>query len=366
MSLVKSQNANFKLNYVIKIWIALGAKINNVKDFKDILTDNETLFLHSYTPHTIDIYPEKNSLTTSTEMRRLNDLKATNPYLRMGTDVEDLEKSIRTVGLIAPLVISKDNVILAGARRYQAMLNLGFTEAPVIVKDLSELERELISIDENLVRKDLSKIEIEGHLRRAKEIYQALNPHEEKVEIIVSDESNENEKVKKEVLPAEKFLNMVSEKTGLSPKQIHEAINRDEQAHEIVKIARQNGELSLSQTNEIVKLKKDEQKKSIEHLKTLPVREIKAFVKKAKTSGVETAIKEMPKVPHAREFNEVEQILKRLNKKLKQLELEGISIEHFPKNVRELFDSITMYASFEEYMDTSPSTKSYANTELHN
>jgi ParB family transcriptional regulator, chromosome partitioning protein len=115
------------------------------------------------------------------EVRKLNDLKATNPYLRLGTDVSDLEKSIQTLGLIAPLVISTDNVILAGARRYQALLNLGYTEAPVMVVDRGPLEKELVSIDENLVRKDLSKIEIESHLRRAKEIYQNLNPHEDEV-----------------------------------------------------------------------------------------------------------------------------------------------------------------------------------------
>lgn len=287
-------------------------------------------------------------MNSSNETRRLNDLKADNPYLRMGTDVSDLEKSIGTVGLIAPIVISPNNTILAGARRFQAMLNLGFTETPVIVKDLSELEKELISIDENLVRKDLSKLEIEGHLRRAKEIYQALNPAEEKNEKqeITDAEDNKNEMI--QVLPAEKFLNMVSEKTGLSPKQIHEAINRDEMAHEIVKEARQQGELSLSQTNEIVKLKKEDQKKSLEHIKKLPVKEIKSFVKKAKTLGVEKAISEIPKLPHAREFSEIEINLKKLNKRLKQLELEGITIEHFPENIRKLFDTTISFADIDK------------------
>ena len=42
----------------------------------------------------------------------------------------------------------------------------------------NKLEKELVSIDENQVRKDLSKLEIESHLRRAKEIYQQLNPEE--------------------------------------------------------------------------------------------------------------------------------------------------------------------------------------------
>ena len=144
------------------------------------------------------------------EIRKLNDLKATNAYLRLGTDVSDLEKSIQTLGLIAPLVISPENVILAGARRFQALLNLGYTEAPVMIVNRGDLECELVSIDENLVRKDLTKIEIEGHLRRAKEIYQKLNPYEsdENVESIsVTEDLNEEAELKKKrvVLPAEKF-----------------------------------------------------------------------------------------------------------------------------------------------------------------
>lgn len=267
------------------------------------------------------------------DVRKLNDLKVTNPYLRLGTDVSELEKSIQTVGLIAPLVISPDNVILAGARRYQALLNLGQTEAQVLVVDLGELEMELVSIDENLVRKDLTKIEIEGHLRRAKEIYQALNPI---VEVNVEID-------KKTILPNEKFLNMVSLKTGLSPKQIHEAINRDEMAANNVKEARKNGDLSLSQTNEIIKLNKDEQQRSLTHLKTMPVREIKNFVKIAKVKGVETAIKETNQDPNTREFLEIEMSLKKLLNKFKQLELEGIELADLPEQTQKLFKSVMKF-----------------------
>lgn len=295
-----------------------------------------------------------------TETRRLKDLKATNAYLRLGTDVSDLEKSIQTVGLIAPLVISTDNVILAGARRFQALCNLGFTEAPVVIIDKGELEKELISIDENLVRKDLSKIEVEGHLRRAKEIYQALNPIEETPEEVIQEasDSEEDEKEKRKiVLPAEKFLNIVSEKTGLSPKQIHEAINRDEMADTAVKEARMNGELSISQTNEIVKLNKDEQKKSLNHIKTLPVREIRNFVKLAKTKGVEEALRGTPKLPHAREFNEIEMTLKKLHKKLKQLELEGITIDQMPTSTQKIFNEVVRFAESNNF--------SYGSDEQH-
>ena len=292
------------------------------------------------------------------EMRKLNELKATNPYLRLGTDVTELEKSIQTLGLIAPLVISTDNVILAGARRYQAMLNLGYTEAPVMVVDKNELEKELVSIDENLVRKDLSKIEIESHLRRAKEIYQGLFPQADDVTeptVVETKESDEEgaPTVKKTILPAEKFLNMVSEKTGLSPKQIHEAINRDEMAAPIVKEARKNGELSLSQTNEIVKLNKDEQKKAIEHIKELPVRDIKKFVKVAKAQGVEHAIKATPNVPFQKEFMDIDSGLKKLIKKFKQLQMEGIEISDFPEETQKLYNDLMNISEDDKYSSHS-------------
>lgn len=287
------------------------------------------------------------------ETRKLSELKATNPYLRMGTDVTELEKSIGTLGLIAPLVITPDNVILAGARRYQAMMNLGFTEAPVMVVDKNELERELVSIDENLVRKDLSKIEVESHLRRAKEIYEALNPTEEIVTKTEEEAAEAPAKEDKEVFPAQNFLEMVSEKTGLSPKQIHEAIQRDEKAAPVVKEARRNGELSLSQTNEIVKLKKEEQEAAIEHIKELPVRDIKKFVKIAKTHGVDEAIVATPNDPLMNEFNDINSNLKKLIKKMKQISLEGIEFSSFPDDTQKLFSQLMELTGENHYAHTS-------------
>ncbi|MFL5784517.1 MAG: ParB/RepB/Spo0J family partition protein [Bacteriovoracaceae bacterium] len=272
------------------------------------------------------------------ETRQLSELKATNPYLRLGTDVTELEKSIKTLGLIAPLVITEDNIILAGARRYQALLNLGHAEAPVMVKTGTALEKELVSIDENLVRKDLSKIEIESHLRRAKEIYLELNPPQPKPE-----PTPEEAAVEIEVLPAQEFLEMVSEKTGLSPKQIHEAINRDEKASEAVKEARKAGELSVGQTNEIVKLNKEDQEEAIEIVKELPVKDIRKFVKMAKAEGIDRAIARTPVDPRQREFQEFDQQLKKVIKKLKQFELEGITSVDLPDVTQDLLlELVTM------------------------
>ncbi len=283
-------------------------------------------------------------MNTQHEMRELSSLKVKNPYLRLGTDVSDLEKSIKTVGLIAPLVVTPDGVLLAGGRRYQALLNLGYTQAPVAIIDQGELERELISIDENLVRKDLNKMEMEGHLRRAKELHEALHPEDfemkEESEIAPSsDEENPGVKVKTKVerLPGENFLRKVSEKTGLSPKQIHEAIKRDEGASSEVKEARARGELSLSQTNEIVKLPKSDQARALEVVKNRPVREIKKLIKTAKTKGIDSAIAELPDEPHAREFREIEAALTKLNRLVKRYQLEGLDFELMPTKLGALF-----------------------------
>lgn len=288
------------------------------------------------------------------ETRKLSELKATNSYLRLGTDVTDLEKSIQTLGLIAPLVISTDNVILAGARRYQALLNLGQTHAPVIVVDKSELEKELISIDENLVRKDLSKMEIETHLRRARTIYQELHPEP------IVEKTETPDGVVVEVLPAQEFLTMVSEKTGLSPKQIHEAINRDEMSAPAVKEARKNGELSVTQTNEIVRLSKKDQEEAIDHIKTMPVKDIKKFVKLAKAEGIDRAITKTPVDPRQKEYSDFDGLLKKVIKKLKQFEVQGITSGELPDVTQDLLlDLMTI-------MGPGIGSKDSFETSLHN
>lgn len=279
---------------------------------------------------------DTHNLGDTLETRKLSELKANNPYLRLGTDVSDLEKSIQTIGLIAPIVISNENTILAGARRYQALSNLGYTEAPVKVIEGNALERELVSIDENLVRKDLSKIEIETHLRRAKEIYQELHPVEE-VEIVAASENedgtDEEVKVKKTVLPAQAFLEMVSEKTGYSPKQIHEAITRDEKASPATKAARQSGKLSVGQTNEIVKLEKEDQEIILDHVRELPLKEMKKIVKIAQEQGVQEAINQTPANPFLKEMNDLESLLKRAVKKMKTLEEDGFDNAEYSKDI---------------------------------
>ncbi len=270
----------------------------------------------------------------------LSELKIDNPYLRPNTDVSELEKSIRAIGLIAPLVVDQDNKLLAGGRRYQALKNLGWSEAPILRVSGDDYQKELISIDENLVRKDLNKLELEANLRRAKELYTTIlnqdSKQREEVEKELEvtplegefemEEEGGNDSV--EVIASQKFVKDISEKTGMSPRQIYQAIKRDEKAADEVKDARGNGELSISQTNEIIRLDKKDQEKLLPLLKDKTVSEIKKLIKTTKALGVDAAIEDgLNEEPSAREFKQLILVAKKMTKLASRLEIENVSLQ---------------------------------------
>jgi len=88
-------------------------------------------------------------------------------------DIVALENSIRTVGLLNPVVIDENNRLVAGYRRLTACRNLGWREIEVTVVNfngdvLKMLEAE---VDENLLRKDFSPEEIMSIQKRREEIF---------------------------------------------------------------------------------------------------------------------------------------------------------------------------------------------------
>lgn len=77
---------------------------------------------------------------------------------------EELIKSIKEKGIIQPIVVRKitDELYecVAGERRLRAAKKLGLKRVPVVIKALSDEEALLISIMENLQRKDLNPMEL--------------------------------------------------------------------------------------------------------------------------------------------------------------------------------------------------------------
>jgi len=102
--------------------------------------------------------------------------------------VDKLAASIREVGLIQPISVRCVPVmdggvavdgyqIVAGHHRVAAARALGWTEIDAIIVDAGEhLQAELIEIDENLCRAELTASQRAQAIKRRKQIWEALHP----------------------------------------------------------------------------------------------------------------------------------------------------------------------------------------------
>lgn len=256
----------------------------------------------------------------------IDDIIVTNPYLRLDTHIEELKKSIQAIGLIHPLILNQENHLIAGGRRYSALKSLGIQDVPVVIVEHGKLEQELISIDENLMRLPLKGVQMEQALNRGREIYETLYPEAKKVETTVEalapvvgrpspkaeDEvESDNEKVDGKA----SYVEVTAQKTGLSEGVIRSAIIRDVLSSQNVKDARQQGELGASQTNEIVKLSKEEQDKLLPLAKEMTTKKLREVVNQAKTEGLDRTLeKVLSEEPMPREYDQLLGLAKRLNR----------------------------------------------------
>ncbi|HDY7968043.1 TPA: ParB N-terminal domain-containing protein [Vibrio vulnificus] len=117
-------------------------------------------------------------------------------------EVHELAKSIHTLGLLSPIIVSQDKkTVIAGAHRVEAHKLLGIEEieARIII---NEQDAKLIEIDENYKRNDLSLAERKQHaLSRVNEIMLRMRESEYKKAIQESvDNKNLSAKDAPEVL----------------------------------------------------------------------------------------------------------------------------------------------------------------------
>lgn len=70
--------------------------------------------------------------------------------------IDELAESIQRIGLINPIVITQDHVLVAGERRLTAVRQLGWTHVSVqFAEDLSDYELQAIELEENIKRENL-------------------------------------------------------------------------------------------------------------------------------------------------------------------------------------------------------------------
>lgn len=101
--------------------------------------------------------------------------------------VNSLAESMRESGLINPIIVRKALVytgimsdgymVVAGNHRVSAARQLGWDEIDAfVIGEGEELQAELIEIDENLIRAELSAAQRAASIKRRKEIWEALHP----------------------------------------------------------------------------------------------------------------------------------------------------------------------------------------------
>ena len=61
-----------------------------------------------------------------------------NSEIYRDSDVGDLVNSIGDVGLLQPIVVTPDNTIISGHRRFKSIQSLGWTEVEVEVKEVDD------------------------------------------------------------------------------------------------------------------------------------------------------------------------------------------------------------------------------------
>lgn len=85
-------------------------------------------------------------------------------------DLNALMNSIRRYGLLSPLVVDQNNVLIAGFRRFEACKRAGIsrvhvTRYPIDYQSIDALD---IQSDENLCRQQLTQRELDRHIENKK------------------------------------------------------------------------------------------------------------------------------------------------------------------------------------------------------
>ena len=88
---------------------------------------------------------------------KLKDVIVGTRFRQKFEDIDELAESIKTYGLLQPIIVDEDNNLIAGERRYKACkLNKAEEIEVKYIKDLNELEKKEIELEENIQRKQFT------------------------------------------------------------------------------------------------------------------------------------------------------------------------------------------------------------------
>lgn len=137
---------------------------------------------------------------------------------RSAHDTTDLQASIEVVGLLQPIVVTQEKVLVAGLHRKLACEALGWKTIAALVVSLNQLDAELAEIDENLCRTELTVLERAEQTVRRKQLYEARYPQAKHGGAKGIAGGGKAPRTKDEIIAS--FANDTSGRTGVSPRNV--------------------------------------------------------------------------------------------------------------------------------------------------
>ncbi|MDD3012369.1 MAG: ParB N-terminal domain-containing protein [Candidatus Gastranaerophilales bacterium] len=188
-----------------------------------------------------------------------------NKRKRSSKDIKELAESIKKIGLLNPITLNKDLVLIAGFHRLQACKQLDWKDIPATIIDADNLTAELAEIDENLIRTSLTALENAEQLKRRKEIYELLHPESKAEEQRKKGLNVSNEKIS-QLNKTKTFVEDTAKKIGKSPRSVQQDIQIANNISEEVKQEIKGTEIENKKTVllEIAKQPAEQQKKFVE------------------------------------------------------------------------------------------------------
>jgi ParB family chromosome partitioning protein len=203
------------------------------------------------------------SLDIDTDLLRPNKFQ---PRTHIDDDrIEDLARSIRSNGIIQPIVVRKVDSgyeIIAGERRWRAAQRVGLLKVPVVVRDIPEDQLLAVALIENIQREDLNPIEEALAYRRLADEFRLTQ--EQIADAVGKDRSSIANFVRLLRLPQEVRANLASNALSMG------------HARALLALADENAQLRLAR--DVI-------------ARSLSVRETEALVKKAGEPSVPAAAK---------------------------------------------------------------------------
>jgi len=216
---------------------------------------------------------------------------------RLKMDIESLAQSILIAGQINPITVQKQGSeyrVIAGRRRFAALTHIQDEITPdkevkalVYVTDLNELQSELIKIDENIMRQQLTGAELDEAIYRRKQIYEELHPETKQGS---AGAHAKHAKARGKAKPAQAFTHDAARKLGITKRTVERAVSRASKASDKVKAAREKGDLSPSKVDLLVTLPAHDQDLLLPLARKKDVKELRSVVDAAKRRGAKAVV----------------------------------------------------------------------------